>query len=96
MIMHDWGEDRCRAILHKCFAALPSGGGVIIGELLVNDARTGPPPGALMSLNMLVETEGRNYTQPSTPGGSATPGFWISGGRSSLRGADGLVIGYKP
>jgi hypothetical protein len=34
----------------------------VISELLVNDEKTGPPPAALMSLNMLIETEGRNYT----------------------------------
>ena len=62
MIMHDWAEERCRAILRKCWAALPTGGQLIISELLVNDERTGPPSAALMSLNMLVETEGRNYT----------------------------------
>lgn len=34
----------------------------MIGELLVNDDKTGPPPAALMSLTMLIEDEGRNYT----------------------------------
>ena len=38
MILHDWAEDRCRVILQKCWSALPSGGRVIIAELLVNDA----------------------------------------------------------
>src|SRR4029078_4462897 len=51
MILHDWAEDRCRAILQKCWAALPSGGRVIIAELLVNDARTGPPPRGLTTSN---------------------------------------------
>jgi hypothetical protein len=41
---------------------LPSGGRIVISELLVNDEKTGPPAAALMSLNMLVETVGRNYT----------------------------------
>ena len=35
---------------------------MILSELLVNNEKTGPPPAALMSLNMLIETEGRNYT----------------------------------
>jgi hypothetical protein len=97
MILHDWAEDRCRAILQKCWAALPSGGQVIIAELLVNDARTGPPPAALMSLNMLVETEGRNYTP-------AEYGAWLGDlGFHDVRtvwfeaaGANGAVIGRKP
>jgi O-methyltransferase domain len=61
MILHDWGEAKNREILRTCHAALPSGGAVIVNELLVNDGKTGPVPAALMSLNMLVETEGRNY-----------------------------------
>lgn len=62
MILHDWEETKNRALLRRCFEALPSGGAVIISELLVNDEKTGPAPAALMSLNMLIETEGRNYT----------------------------------
>jgi 3-hydroxy-5-methyl-1-naphthoate 3-O-methyltransferase len=97
MILHDWAEDRCRVILQKCWSALPSGGRVIIAELLVNDARTGPPSAALMSLNMLVETQGRNYTP-------AEYGAWLDDvGFQDIRtvwfeapGANGAVIGRKP
>jgi len=56
MIMHDWSERENRAILRKCYEALPHGGAVVISELLVNDDKTGPAPAALMSLNMLIET----------------------------------------
>ena len=97
MIMHDWAEDHCRAILHKCWTALPSGGRVIIAELLVNDERTGPPPAALMSLNMLVETEGRNYTPTEYCAWLGDLGFqdvhpvWFE-----AAGANGAVIGRKP
>lgn len=97
MIMHDWAEPRCREILQKCWAALPSGGQLIIAELLVNDERTGPPAAALMSLNMLVETEGRNYTPTEY-------GAWLGDlGYHDIRtvwfeaaGANGAVIGRKP
>lgn len=97
MVLHDWAEDRCRTILAKCWEALPSGGEVIISELLVNDDRTGPPAAALMSLNMLVETEGRNYTP-------AEYGAWLRElGFRDVRtvwfeaaGANGAVIGRKP
>lgn len=97
MILHDWAEDRCRAILQKCWAALPSGGQVIIAELLVNDVRTGPPSAALMSLNMLVETEGRNYTPAEYSAWLGDLGFqdirtvWFE-----APGANGAVIGRKP
>jgi predicted O-methyltransferase YrrM len=62
MIMHDWDQERDQLLLRKSFEALNSGGAVLICELLVNDNKTGPAPAALMSLNMLIETEGRNYT----------------------------------
>ncbi|MFT4167407.1 MAG: methyltransferase [Microlunatus sp.] len=97
MIMHDWAELRCHTILQKCWAALPSGGQVIISELLVDDTRTGPPAAALMSLNMLVETEGRNYTPGEYHRWLRDLGFedvrtvWFE-----AAGANGAVIGRKP
>lgn len=97
MILHDWAEDRARAILHKCWTALPSGGRLIIAELLVNDERTGPPPAALMSLNMLIETEGRNYTPREYHAWLDDLGFqdigtvWFE-----AAGANGAVIARKP
>lgn len=97
MIMHDWAEERCRAILRKCWEALPTGGRLIISELLVNDERTGPPSAALMSLNMLVETEGRNYTPSEYTRWLHDIGFhnvhtvWFE-----APGANGAVIAGKP
>lgn len=86
MILHDWSEERNREILRRFYAALPSGGTIIINELLVNDEKTGPPPAALMSLNMLIETEGgRNYT----PGRVRT----LARGRRIRRRAHGVVRG---
>jgi len=98
LIMHDWSEEDDRKIVGKCYEALPSGGALIICELLVNNQKTGPAPAALMSLNMLVETlGGRNYT-------AAEYGTWLRDAgfrrirtvRFQAPGADGAVIGYKP
>ena len=61
-ILHDWGEDDVRKILATCAAALPTNGLLLICESFVDDSKQGPPLAALMSLNMLVETWGRNYT----------------------------------
>lgn len=62
MILHDWSPQDCQSILRKCHRALPPGGRIIISELLVDDNKSGPADAALMSLNMLVNTWGRNYT----------------------------------
>jgi predicted O-methyltransferase YrrM len=97
MILHDWDESKNRALLRRSFAALPSGGAVIISELLVNDEKTGPAPAALMSLNMLIETEGRNYTPAEYSAWLEDAGFrhietiWFD-----AAAANGAVIGRKP
>ncbi|MFI5783783.1 methyltransferase [Nocardia sp. NPDC051570] len=62
-VLHDWDEEHGRALLGKCFRALPSGGMIILLEDLLDDDRTGPARAALVGVNMLVETEGgRNYS----------------------------------
>src|SRR5918995_245368 len=98
MILHDWSEPKNREILRKCYEALPSGGMVIISELLVNDEKTGLAPAALMSLNMLIETEGgRNYTPSEYAEWLTELGFgnirtvWFE-----AAGANGAVLAYKP
>lgn len=98
MILHDWDETRNRALLRRSFEALPRDGTVVISELLVNDDKTGPAPAALMSLNMLIETEGgRNYTPAEYAAWLDDAGFrqvetvWFDGPAAS-----GAVIGRKP
>ena len=98
MVLHDWDEAKNRALLGRSFEALPSGGAVVIAELLVNDEKTGPVPAALMSLNMLIETEGgRNYTPAEYAAWLEEAGFheietvWFD-----APGINGAVIGRKP
>jgi 3-hydroxy-5-methyl-1-naphthoate 3-O-methyltransferase len=98
MILHDWDEAKDREILRKCYAALPSGGVVIISELLADDNKTGPVPAALMSLNMLIETEGgRNYTAGEYSAWLDEVGFGdIQTVRFEAAGANGVVLARKP
>jgi len=97
MILHDWDETKNRALLRRSFEVLPSGGAVVISELLVNDEKTGPAPAALMSLNMLIEAEGRNYTPAEYSAWLEEAGFrhietvWFD-----APAANGAVIGRKP
>jgi len=58
-ILHDWSTEKIKALLSKIVARLPSGGGLLIAERLLNAEKTGPLPGQLQSLNMLVCTEGK-------------------------------------
>jgi precorrin-6B methylase 2 len=98
MILHDWDEPTNQVLLSKCHDALPSGGAIVVCELLLNDERTGPPEAALMGMNMLVETEGgKNYS-------GAEYRAWLSeAGFTDVRvvpfdapGANGAVVGRKP
>ena len=97
MIMHDWTPEQDLAILRKCFAALPPGGRIVISELLVNDEKTGPPAAALMSLNMLVETVGRNYTAAEYERWLHDTGFVdVQTVTFEAPGANGAVLARKP
>ena len=61
-ILHDWHEDKIAALLEKIFRSLPTGGGILLAEKLLNEDKTGPVSAQLQSLNMLVCTEGRERT----------------------------------
>ncbi|MDT3687964.1 MAG: methyltransferase [Pseudorhodoplanes sp.] len=96
MIMHDWDVDKNRTLLRRSYETLAPGGAVVISELLVNDEKTGPASAALMSLNMLIETEGRNYTASEYTAWLAEAGFRdIETVRFDAPGANGAVIGHK-
>jgi precorrin-6B methylase 2 len=58
-ILHDWGDDRIQLLLKKIFEALPPEGGLLVGEKLVKEDRTGPRAALMQDLNMLVCTDGR-------------------------------------
>ena len=58
-ILHDWSPEKIRLLLSKIVQRLPSGGGLLIAERLLDDDKTGPLKGQLQSLNMLVCTEGK-------------------------------------
>ncbi|MEU8372505.1 methyltransferase [Micromonospora sp. NPDC048894] len=98
MILHDWDEPTNRALLARCFAALPPGGVVVISELLLNDERTGPPEAALMGMNMLVETEGgKNYSGAEYRAWLTDAGFVdVRTVPFEAPGANGAVLARRP
>jgi SAM-dependent methyltransferase len=96
MIMHDWPEDQNRRLLRKCHDALEPGGKVLIRELIVDDERTGPRSAALMSMVMLMETFGRNYTEGEYRAWLDEAGFRdVHVVALDAPSANGVVIGYK-
>jgi hypothetical protein len=61
-IFHDWPPDRGRFFAAKSFQSLPSGGRIIVHEMLFNDDRTGPFPVAAFNVDMLLTMTGQQYS----------------------------------
>ena len=60
-LRHDWSFETGAELVAKAFAALPSGGRIVIHEKLVEDGDSGPLANRLVHLDMLVWTEGQQY-----------------------------------
>ena len=58
-ILHDWPDEKIDRLLNKIFARLPTGGGLLVAEKLLEEDGVGPVAANMQSLNMLVVTEGR-------------------------------------
>ncbi|NXL96028.1 ASMT methyltransferase, partial [Alectura lathami] len=61
-ILHDWDDEKCRQLLAKVHTACRPGGGVLLVESLLSEDRSGPVETQLYSMNMLVQTEGKERT----------------------------------
>ncbi|NWZ23891.1 ASMT methyltransferase, partial [Asarcornis scutulata] len=61
-ILHDWDDDKCGQLLAKVHQACRPGGGVLLVESLLKEDRSGPVETQLYSMNMLVQTEGKERT----------------------------------
>lgn len=61
-ILHDWGEEKIRALLKKIYRRLAAGGGILLAEKLLFEDKTGPLSAQLQSLNMLMCTQGKERT----------------------------------
>lgn len=93
-ILHDWGLDQKRQLLQKAFDALPPGGALIVHEALIDDDRRENAFGLLMSLNMLIEGLGFDFTGADCRGWMAEIGFTRSY-VEPLAGPDSMVVGIK-
>lgn len=94
-VLHDWDLDTRRMLLRKAYEALPQGGSLIVYEALIDDDRRVNAFGLLMSLNMVIETEGgADYTGADCQGWMRETGF-RSTRVERLIGADSMVVAVK-
>ncbi|XP_065599961.1 acetylserotonin O-methyltransferase isoform X1 [Cyrtonyx montezumae] len=61
-ILHDWDDEKCGQLLAAVHKACRPGGGVLLVESLLAEDKSGPVETQLYSLNMLVQTEGKERT----------------------------------
>lgn len=94
-ILHDWNLDEKRALIAKAYDALPDGGVLIVFDAVIDDERRRNAFGLLMSLNMLIETQGGfDYTGDDCQGWMAAAGFRRTS-VEHLAGPDSMVVGSK-
>jgi hypothetical protein len=94
-ILHDWDLETKLMLLHKAYAALPTGGAVVVYDAIIDDERKQNAFGLLMSLNMLIETPGGfDYTGADCVGWLKQAGFRDCR-VEHLIGPDSMVIGIK-
>ncbi len=95
-VLHNWDLAAKMLLLKKAFDALPTGGGVIVYERLIDDDRRFGTAGLLASLNMLVLTAGGfDYSAADCTGWMAETGFRDIK-MSPLIGDIGMITGRKP
>ena len=81
-------------LLQKAHAALPEGGALIVYDAIIDDDRRENAFGLLMSLNMLIEDVGFDYTGADCRGWMSEAGFRESYVQH-LVGPDSMVVGTK-
>lgn len=94
-IYHDWPPEKGRFLTKKSFDSLPSGGRIIIHEMLYNVEKTGPLMAAAYSVAMLLWTEGQQYSGNELSALLAEAGFADIEVQPSF-GYWSIVTGRKP
>jgi DNA-binding transcriptional ArsR family regulator len=95
-IFHDWSDDTCRLLAGKSFAALPSGGRIMLHEMLMDDDGCGPLTTASFSMLMLLGTKGRQYTLGELRGFLESAGFVDVAAARTGGGYYSLITARKP
>ena len=94
-ILHDWNLEEKKMLVRKAYESLPEGGAFIAYDSMIDDDRSKNAFGLLMSLNMLIETNGGfDYTAADCQSWLREIGFRESYAEH-LVGPDSMVVGIK-
>ncbi len=94
-ILHDWDETQKKHLIRKAYEALPDDGALVVIENIIDDERQHNAFGLLMSLNMLIETEGGfDYTHADFRRWALGAGFRATT-KVPLAGPASAIVAYK-
>ena len=94
-ILHDWNLEEKRMLIRKAYEAIPEGGALIVYDSMIDDDRSKNAFGLLMSLNMLIETQGGfDYAGADCMGWMQEAGFRETR-IEHLVGPDSMAVGIK-
>ncbi|MEU0183966.1 methyltransferase [Streptomyces sp. NPDC006207] len=86
-ILHDWNAEQRQFLLRKAHDALPVGGTLIVYDAMIDDDRRHNTYGFMVSLNMLIDTEGGSeYTVADATRWLAAAGFSTTEARPLIGG----------
>jgi len=94
-ILHNWNLEIKRMLLAKAYEALQPNGALIVYETIIDDDRRENATALIMSLNMLIETDGGfDFTGAQCRQGMKEAGFRETR-VEPLTGPESMVIGIK-
>lgn len=94
-VWHDWNFRTCQWLAQRAFEVLPSGGRIMLHEMLLNDDGAGPTTAAAFSMLMLLRTQGQQFTFEELRSILERAGFSRIETRHSY-GYYSITTGYKP
>jgi len=94
-VWHDWNVRTCRWLAARAFDALPSGGRILLHEMLLDDDGAGPVAAASFSLLMLLATQGQQFTFGELKAILEEAGF-VRVGTTETHPYYSVVTGHKP
>lgn len=95
-VLHDWSAEQQIQLLRKCFQALPSGGVLLATECFLDEDETGPLLTSLLSLDMLVSTDGGGECRGSDYQERFAQAGFVNIQSKKLPTMRDLLIGYCP
>ncbi len=95
--MHAYGSDKAKQLFKKAFDALPSGGGMIVIDQMLNDDRSGPLIPSLYALiQKFYSDDARTHSIAEVSDYLAGAGFQVQGSRELIPEQFGMVWARKP